>query len=274
MRYRVFFGEQLNWRRPTRFEEKLFWLSVNYRHPLIMHCADKYRVREYVMSCGCGDILNELYGVFEDCREIPWDRLPNQFVFKSNRGSGDNLFCLDKDSFDVTGAVALMENWPQHIYGVDTAEYQYARIPYKLICEKYLLDGTDSELIEYQFFCFNGVPRSILVRNDLETAGKHPFAVSYSIDWEREYLRKNEEKFAVDLPRPVNLDKMIEYATRLCAPFPHVRVDFYEVDGNLYFGELTFSTHGNVFSNYKVSTLEMWNKLLSLPPIYRKQDRY
>lgn len=98
--------------------------------------------------------------------------------------------------------------------------------------------------------------------------------MSYSLDWQREYLRKDEEQFTQTLPRPATLDKMIDYACRLAQPFPHVRVDFYEVNGNLFFGELTFSTHGNVFENYKKETLQQWNSYLTLPRPYTKSDRY
>lgn len=274
LRYRNTFGEEMSMRHPKSFHEKLFWLSVYYRHPLIMQCADKYRVREYIEKCGCGDILNELYAAYNEADEIEWDKLPNRFVIKSNRGSGNNFFCLDKSSLNIKETTAMLGDWKNLEYGVDTAEYQYYKMPFKLICEKHLLEQPTDEMMEYQFFCFNGIPASILVRNDLDTSGKHPFAVSYSMDWERRYLRLNEEQFTVDLPKPKNFDKMVEYAKILCAPFPHVRVDFYEVGGKLYFGELTFSTHGNVFSNYKESTLDEWNKLLLLPQKYCKWDRY
>lgn len=274
LRYRMTFGEEMNMRHPSTFHEKLFWLSVNFRHPLIMQCADKYRVREYVAGCGCGDILNEQYGVYDNANEIEWNKLPQKFVIKGNRGSGDNFFCLDKQGLDIAKAMAMLSNWKNHNYGIDTAEYQYYKMPFKLVCEKFLIEKSTDEMMEYQFFCFNGVPSSILVRNDLETSGTQQFAVSYSMDWKREYLRRDEEKFDIQVPKPKNFEKMVECTKRLCAPFPHVRVDFYEVGGKLYFGELTFSTHGNVFSNYKESTLEAWNKLLLLPKPYSGKDRY
>ena len=274
LRYYNVFGKTLNLRQPQDFEQKLFWLSVYYRHPLIEQCADKYRVREYINKCGCTDILNTLYGAYDNAQDIPFSSLPNRFVVKSNRGSGDNFFCLDKTSLHTEGAISLFESWREHTYGIDTAEYQYARMPFKLVVERYLKDNENTDWMEYQFFCFNGKPAAILVRNDLETNGKQPFAMSYSLDWQRMYLREGEEQFTASLPHPATLDKMIDYATRLAKPFPHVRVDFYEVNGKLYFGELTFSTHGNVFENYKQSTLEQWNQLLTLPKKYTARDRY
>ena len=274
LRYRMTFGEEMSMCRPLTFHEKLFWLSVYYRHPLIMQCADKYCVRKYVRSCGCGDILNELYGVYDESSNIPWDTLPNSFVLKNNRGSGDNIFCIDKSLFDINSAIIKMKDWPKKIYGIETAEYQYAKIPYKLICEKYLLDGAHSEVVEYQLFCFNGQPESFLVRNDLETAGRNPYAVSSSLEWQRVYYRYEEEKYNVEVPKPYNYKKMIEYAKILASPFPHVRIDFYEVDNNLYFGEMTFSSHGNVLANYKPCVWQKWGDMLQLPPKYTKHDAY
>lgn len=274
LRYYMVFGEKLNFRKPSSFHEKLFWLSAKWRNPLIMKCADKYLAREYVKECGCGDILNTLFGVYDKAEEIDFDSLPKSFVIKSNKGSGDNLFVLDKKNVNYDEFTNTVNSWRSNSYGIETAEYQYHKIPFKIVCEKYLLENPDDKLIEYQLFCFNGEPHSFLVRNDLETSGKNPFAVSYSLNWERLFLRKNEEKFDIAIPEPKNRKKMIDYARKLAKQFPHVRVDFYEVRNQLFFGELTFSTHGNVLSNYKEETLNMWNRLLRLPKPYHKSDRY
>lgn len=264
------FGTTLNYRKKDKnIHEKLFWLSVYYKNHLIPICADKYRVREYVTQCGCQDILNQFYQVCDKPEDIDFERLPNKFVIKSNAGSGDNLFCLDKRTFNKNEALSLIRTWGGRIYGIDTAEYQYTDIPQKIICEKFLLEDTDDILTEYQFFCFNGKPESILVRNDLETSGTNPFAVTYSLDWKRLFYRIEEEQLSTNLARPQHLQRMTECATILATPFPHVRVDFYIVQHNrdekLYFGEMTFSTHGNVLSNYKESTLIKWGDLLVLP---------
>lgn len=275
LRYFIVFHTFLHLSHPKTFHEKLFWLSVYYRHPLIMQCADKYQVREYVRSKIGDEILNTLYGVYDSADKIEFDRLPKSFVIKSNKGSGDNFFCTDKDAIDPDKTIRLLDSWKVHECGIDTAEYQYDKIPFKLCCEKYLTADDKEDMIEYQFFCFNGKPVSILVRNDLETSGEHPFAVSYSTDWKREYLRINEESYDVDIPKPNVLDKMIDYATRLSAPFPHVRVDFYLIgEDTLVFGELTFSSSGNLFANYKKSALEQWNTQLVLPKRYTSNDRY
>lgn len=274
LRYVSVFGKRLNFNKAETIHEKLFWLAANWRNPLIAKCADKYRVREYVAECGCADILNQLYGAFDRVEDIDFCQLPDSFVMKSNKGSGDNLFVLDKKALDINEASRLADIWRGNVYGIDTAEFQYHHIPFKILCERYLKESDNDEFLEYQLFCFNGEPHSFLVRNDLETTGKCPFAVSYSLDWQRLYLRKEEEKFEFELPEPANRGKMIDYARRLSRPFPQVRVDFYEVNGKLFFGELTFSTHGNILSNYKEEALETWGKLLILPEPYNGPDKY
>ena len=129
-------------------------------------------------------------------------------------------------------------------------------------------------MIEYQIFCFNGKPQFFLVRNDLRNsiADKQAtqYAVSYTMDWKRVYMRKGEERFDFELPKPKNYQKMIDYATILCADFPQVRVDFYEVDDRLLFGELTFSSNGNVQTNYKEEYIIELGRRLQLPEPYRK----
>ena len=144
-------------------------------------------------------------------------------------------------------------------------EWQYKAIPRKIIAEKYM----DGEMIEYQVWCFNGKPVMFLVRNDLRGGkadqARQSYAVTYTPEWERVFYRKDEEKYTQDIPKPVNYEKMLDYAKRLSADFPQVRVDFYEVDKKLVFGEMTFSSHGNILSNYKPDVLLMLGEKLILP---------
>lgn len=264
LRFYNTFGRVLHFnKRDKDFHEKLFWISVYWRDPLISVCADKFRARKFLKENGCDDILLKQFYVVDRVDDVCWDNLPDRFVMKSNKGSGDNFFCTNKTELDLSAVRNLANQWRKHIYGFETAEYQYESIPFKLIFEEYLV--TPPPLIEYQIFCFNGIPESILVRNDLETSGEHPFAVTYSLNWERLYYRLGEEQFNPELEKPANLTKMVKYATKLAKAFLHVRVDFYEYAGKLYFGEMTFSTHGNVFENYKPEVLAMWNEKLQLP---------
>ena len=275
-RYRFIYflrtGKFLNLKHPADWNEKMLWLSRYWRNPLISYCSDKYQVRQYLKDKGCGDILNEQYGVFDSADQIDFDALPSKFVLKCNHGSRMNIIVEDKNRLDIPATVATLNKWMAFQYGRGT-EWQYKMIKPKILVEKYL-ESADGKMIEYQIFCFNGKPMFFLVRNDLRKSSVDKqsveYAVSYTIDWKRVYMRKDEEKFDFDLPKPHNYEKMIDYAVRLSQDFPQVRVDYYEIDDRLVFGELTFSSHGNVQSNYKKEFVKSLGKELLLPSKYNE----
>lgn len=254
-------------RHPKDLNEKMLWLARYWRNPLIMKCADKYKVREYLQEKGCGDILNDLYQVCEKGGQINFNALPNKFVLKCNHGSRMNIICEDKSTFDTEGAVKQLNEWMKFQYGRGV-EWQYKDIERKILVEKYL-ESKDGKMMEYQIFCFNGKPGFFLVRNDLRKSQidkeNLEFAVSYTIDWKRIYMRKNEEQYNFDLPKPHNYQKMIDYATILSKDFPQVRIDYYEIDDRLIFGEMTFSSNGAIQSNYKDEYVQQYGELLVLP---------
>lgn len=274
MRYKFIYfcrtKRMLNLETPKDLNEKMFWLSRYWRNPMITLCSDKYKVREYIEEKGCGDMLNEQYGVFDDANDIDFDKLPKKFVLKCNHGSRMNIIVEDKDCLDVEKTRTILNTWLKFQYGRGT-EWQYKTIEPKILAEKYL-ESKDGKMIEYQIFCFNGKPMFFLVRNDLRksTIDKQfvEYAMSYTMNWERVYMRKDEEKYSFELPKPANYSKMIDYATKLSEGFPQVRVDFYEIDDKLVFGELTFSSNGSVQSNYKDEYIKSLGKQLDLPKKY------
>jgi hypothetical protein len=259
-----------NPQNPQDLNEKMFWLARYWRNPLIVRCADKYKVRGYLQEKGCGDILNDLYAVCDKGEQIDFDSLPSKFVLKCNHGSRMNIICEDKLSFDINSAIKQLNKWMRFQYGRGV-EWQYKDIEHKILVEKYL-ESKDGKMMEYQIFCFNGTPAFFLVRNDLRKSRidkeNTEFAMSYTIDWKRVYMRKGEEKYDFTIPKPVNYEKMIDYATRLSHDFPQVRVDYYEVDDKLFFGELTFTSNGAIQSNYKDEYISSLGELLVLPEKY------
>lgn len=263
-------GKLLNLNNPKDLNEKMFWLSRYWRNPLITLCSDKYRVREYLEQKGCGDILNELYGVYDDANDIDLSKLPSKFVLKCNHGSRMNIIVEDKEKLNIETTRKKLNQWLSFQYGRGT-EWQYKNIERKIIAEKYL-ESKDGKMMEYQIFCFNGKPMFFLVRNDLRKSAidkqSVEFAISYTIDWKRVFMRKKEEKFDINLSKPKNYRKMIDYAIKLSKGFPQVRVDFYEIDDQLVFGELTFSSNGSVQSNYKNEYICSLGQQLVLPKKY------
>lgn len=263
-------GKRLNLHDPRDLNEKLFWISRFYRHPLITKCADKYLVREYLEEKGCGDILNDLYGTYDKGEDVPFEQLPEKFVLKCNHGSRMNIICESKEGLNKELVIKQLNEWVSFQYGRGT-EWQYKSIPRKILAEKFI-ESKDGHMVEYQIFCFNGKPQFFLVRNDLRNSeadkAVKQYAISYTIDWKRVYMRKGEEQYQIDLPKPKNYQKMIDYAIKLSEDFPQVRVDYYEVDDRLIFGELTFSSNGSVQANYKDEYIIELGQKLELPTPY------
>ena len=148
LRYRAGFGRKLDLKNPRTLNEKISWLKLNryMKDPLVIRCADKYLVREYVEQCGCGDILNELYGVYRSADEICWEDLPQQFVLKWNFGAGMNYVCMDKDAADRDAIIAQFRAWGKVKYWLSHSEFQYRYIPRRIVCERLLGAETIEEV--------------------------------------------------------------------------------------------------------------------------------
>ena len=255
-------GKWLDYSDPKDINQKLMWLTRYWRHPLKTKCADKYQVREYVKEMGLEEILIPLVGVWDRAGDIPFEELPNQFVLKCNHGSGYNIICLDKDALDWNESKKDLDAWLDTDYAGLLYEIHYRDIPRKIVCERFI--GKDGVApTEYQFWCLNGAPESILAcRKNLD--GTYD-AVSYSLSWERLFDRIDEEK-SVELEKPAcGLDVLIGYAKKLAVPFPFVRVDFYVVGSDVYLAEMTFTPSANLLTNYKQSFLDRLGDKLVLP---------
>lgn len=263
--YRHAFHRSLNLKKPETLNEKILWLKHHtYKNdPLVSRCADKYAVRSYVEEMGCGEILNELYAAWDAPEEIDWDSLPEAFVLKCNHGTGYNLICRDKGGLDVRRCEQQLREWLQHDYWRDYIEFQYRPVPKKIICERMLGDG--NSLTDYKIYCFHGKPTHVLVCVGREK-GRPTF---YFFDREWKFCpitgdgKKQSEDFT--LPKPENLERMFAYAERLSAPFPFVRADFYDVDGKVYFGELTFTPSAGLDNKRLPETDRMFGEMLQLP---------
>ena len=260
--YYTMTGKWLNYSRPTDLNQKLIWLNWNWDNPLKSVCADKYRVRDYVESLGLGELLVPLIGVWDNADEIDFNELPSRFVLKCNHGSGFNIICTDKDNLDITAARMQLDKWMHTDYHKLLFERHYKDIPRMIVCEQYIgSDGTAPT--EYQFWCVNGEPESILAcrKNHDGTYD----AASYSLTWERLYDRINEDE-CIFLERPsCGIGPLVQYVEKLSKPFPFVRVDFYVIAGAIYLAEMTFTPSANILSNYKQSFLDRLGKMLILP---------
>lgn len=259
IRYRKHTGKTLSYKEPKDLNEKLFWLTRYWRHPLKTKCADKYLVREYVREQGLEEILIPLIGVYETAEEINWSNLPNSFILKCNHGSGYNIICTQKSELDEKETKRQLNEWLNTDYYQWGQELHYKNISKRIVCE--VLINNEAPL-EYQFWCVNGVPESILVcrKNYNNTYD----AWSYSINGEQLYERKGETENC-DIEFCPDIETMLAYAKTLSRPFPFVRVDLYFCNERIYFAELTFTPSGNILFRYKDSFIERLGNKLVLP---------
>lgn len=227
---------------PQTLNEKLQWFKMYVRDPKITMCADKYAVRKYVKGKIGEQYLVPLYGVYDSIQEINIDQLPEQFVLKPNHESGRVLICRNKKDINWTEAADTLDRWLHENFYYEWGEWQYKDIPPKIICEK-LLTGN---IIDYKFFCFKGEP--ILVQIIGNRKGDHFDLGNYDLNFKLIDTR-GDRSFSENLRKPRHWDDMIQIAKILSSDFPFVRVDLYDLEGKVYFGELTF-TPANGMSDY------------------------
>lgn len=248
--YERFSGQKLNLNEPTTFDEKQWWLKVNYRDPLMVQCTDKIAVREYVESKGLGNILNPLIGSYMDPRDIDWRALPSSFYLKTSNSSATNIRCDDRDRFDTRRATRLLRLYLKRNHYALSREWNYREIEQPRILVEPIIPSLSGELIDYRFICSNGVCKGIFV--DVDTAdadGRHRGDAKRNV-YDREW---NLLDVQVTRPRvedrelecPPMLDEMIRIAETLSEPFPFCRVDLYNPNpGEIVFGEMTFFHSG------------------------------
>lgn len=242
LQYRIKTGRKLNLKNPQRYTEKLQWYKLYYRDPLMTKCADKYTVREYVENKGLDYILNELYGVYDSVEEIDFDKLPNKFVLKTTNDSHTNIFCEDKSKADIDKIKETLDGFMHLRNGKSPGrEWAYDNSKRRIICEKYLDKDKNGDIVDYKFFCFSGKAYYLYVITNRFLPGGAKLGI-YDIQKNKKTssYRSDIEPLYEEIELPNNFEQMKKIAEKLSEDFPHVRVDLYNIDGKIIFGELTF----------------------------------
>jgi hypothetical protein len=284
--YKKIKGEKPNLKNPQGFYEKNLWLRIYSDTAEWTRLADKYQVRDFVKKCGLENILINLYGVWDKADEIDFTKLPEKFVLKTNNRFGRNLLVKNKHDLNFKMTQRKLSKWINEKYGLVTMEPHCWRIPPKILAEEYLEDDYNtifsSSLIDYKFYCFHGEPDKILVVCDRknETIGElenfnQTKKFIFDLDWNfRPDLQSNPPKpaEASNIPKPKNFDEMVSICRILSSQFPFVRVDLYEVNNKVYFGELTFTPGGHMALFTHEYFLEMGKKI-DLSTVKRRKIR-
>lgn len=255
--FKAIMGSQLRLENPQTFNEKIQWLKLYDRNPIYTQWVDKYKVKEYVGSIIGNEHIIPTIGVWDNPEEIDFNQLPDQFVLKCNHNSGTGMYiCKDKKKLERNKVVVELKEGLQQDYYLYSREWPYKDVPRKIIAEQYI-GNVDGDLVDYKLMCFNGKHRCTFVCEGRNT-NERLHVTFYDKDWhimpfERHYPRSEKE-----IACPVCYDKMIEYAELLSENCPFMRVDFYEVEGKLYFGEITMYPGGGL----EEFTPEKWDYIL------------
>lgn len=243
LQYRIHMGEKLDLKKPQRFTEKMQWYKIHYRNPDMIKCVDKYEVRDYIKGLGMDEILNDCYGVYENADEVDFSALPESFVIKDTLGSGGNSVIIidNKADMDENAVRNSMREWTKVPLVRDGGREwpYYSGKTHRILIEKLIESNEPNSLIDYKFFCFDGKVEFAYVMGNRDIGS----SVSVSVV-DRDFnilpvLRVGDSQLE-DIQKPEKFDEMISIAEDISKNFPHVRVDLYDVDGKVVFGELTF----------------------------------
>lgn len=241
VQYLIKTGRLLNLKAPERFTEKVQWYKLFYRNDNITRCSDKFDVREYVREKNLAWILNDIYGVWFDAESVDFSIFPSSFILKATHGSGTNIIVKNKEDIDLAACRLSFKEWLNYDGASLGREWGYKNIQPKIIAEKLLPRNSNGDLPDFKFFCFDGKVHCLYVMVDYvddHDSGKLAF-------YDREFrplnvFRKDFQPLKEPIERPENFTEMVRVAETLADGFPHVRVDLYNIDGTIVFGEMTF----------------------------------
>lgn len=236
--YFLRFKKFINFKNPQTYNEKLNWLKIYDRNPLYTKLVDKYEVKEYVANLIGKEYIIPTLGVWDHFDEINFEELPEQFVLKCTHDSEGLVVVKDKANLNKKYAKEKIENALKYNFYYIGREWPYKNIKPKIIAEQYMEDKIDKELKDYKFFCFNGEPKAMFIASE-RNIGQTKFDY-FDLDFNHLDIVQHYPNSAETIKKPINFNKMIELSKKLSKNLKHARIDFYEVDGKIYFGEITF----------------------------------
>ena len=247
--YRHSMGTELNLDQPRTFSEKLQWLKLHDRNPEYTRMVDKYEAKKYVAGIIGEEYIIPTLAVYDSTSEINLDALPDKFVLKCTHDSGSVAICKDKKTFKKDEAFAMLEKGLSKNYFWQNREWPYKNVKPRIIAETYMEDIDTRELRDYKFFCFDGKVKALFIAEDRQGDEETKFDF-FDADFHHLDIRNGHPNAGTPPAKPHSFEKMKEMAEKLSQGIPHLRVDFYEANGKIYFGELTFS-HWSGFTPFE-----------------------
>lgn len=257
-------GKRLNLEKPQRYNEKLQWIKLYDHNPLYTILADKYKVKQVVSEKIGAEHVAKCYGVWDKAEDIEWEKLPNQFVLKTTHDGGNNGVFIVRDK--------LKADREKIVCGVNKSlhrdtfklgrEWPYKDIPKRVFAEEYLEDAS-GELRDYKFFCFDGVAKYLYIASERQSGNlKFNFFDENFTPLDVEQAHPRSEK---SIDKPMAFERMKELAAKLSEGMPEVRVDLYDVNGKIYFGEYTFFSLGGFAPFHPDKWDLIWGEQIHLP---------
>ncbi len=243
LRYKKAFNKKINWKNPQTYNEKLQWLKLNDRNPLYTTLVDKYAVKDYVANIIGEEHIIPTLGVWDKFEDIDFEALPNEFVLKCTHDSGGLVIVKDKSKLDKNSAKEKIEKSLRTDFYLAGREWPYKNVPRKIIAEKFMVDDSGSGLKDYKFFCFDGKVKALFIATDRMKEGEEVKFDFFDRDFNHLPFKHGHENANCEIKKPEKFDEMIEIAEKLSQGIKHVRVDLYNINGQIYFGELTFYHH-------------------------------
>lgn len=239
-RFYLTMGYKLNLDNPKSFNEKLQWLKLYNRKPEYTQMVDKYEAKKYVANLIGEEYIIPTLGVWDKFEDIDFDKLPNQFVLKTTHGGGgkDVIICKDKSKFDFIECEKVMARSMKHNIYTKFREWPYKNIKPRIIAEEYVTNG-GSFINDYKFFCFNGEPKAMLVASGRYVEPETCFDY-FDMDFNHFPFEQGGPNYNKPIPKPALFEEMKVVAKKLSQGLPHARIDLYEVNGCVKFGEITF----------------------------------
>ena len=239
IKYKLAMGKELDLNHPKTYNEKLQWLKLYDRQDAYIKMVDKYAVKEYVASVIGNQYIIPTLGVWENFDSIEFDKLPKKFVLKCTHDSGGIVICKNKDELDIKAAKKIINKCLRRNYFWSGREWPYKKVPHRIIAEEYVEDSETKDLRDYKFFVFDGEVKALFVALDRNSNEETKFNF-FDKDFHPLNLMNGHPNTEQIINKPQNFEIMKQLAEKLGKDIPHVRVDFYEVDGKVLFGELTF----------------------------------
>ncbi len=238
-RYRM--GEELDLINPESFNQKIQWLKLYDRNPKYTKLVDKYEVKFIVdRILGTGYTFPTI-GVWSHFSDIDFNELPNEFVLKCTHDSGGVVICKNKINFDKSAAKKKLEGSLKNNYYTISREWPYKNVKHRIIAEKYMVDESGYELKDYKFFCFNGIAKVMFIASDRQNTNEETKFDFFDMEFNHLPFTNGHPNSNKIIIKPKSFEKMKKLAEILSEGIPQVRIDFYDINGNIYFGEMTFS---------------------------------